>query len=178
MPDIFSALFPLTFFAMLFGFLLLWRELRHRHLLERLRLERGSAAHAPADLPPPDDAAALALHLPEPHRLYALALLCRLQDLRAARLDSRTAYLVAQSRSEYLPRTLRAYLNLTPSARSNLHASGQSPEEVLREQLELISQGIDDALSADQSATRQVLTQGHFLREVFGREAVSEKLKA
>lgn len=173
-----NILFPLLFFAILFGFLLLRRDMRHRHLLERLQLER-SAPSVAQPLPAEAEAApALALRLPEPHRLYALALLCRLQDLSGARLGSRTSYLVSQTRSEYLPQTLQAYLNLTPAARAHLSSTGQNPESVLREQLELINKGLDDALAADQTAAQQVLTQGAFLRDVFQREGLGEKIEA
>lgn len=169
-------LVPLGFFAMIFGFPLVRREMIHRHTMERLKLQHGTTE--PLDTAPQplaDDAAALALRLPEPHRLYALALLCRLQDLDTAALDGRTAYLIHQSRHEYLPQTLRAYLNLTPAASAHLHATGQNPEQNLREQLELINSGLDAALGQDQQTARQVLTQGAFLREVFQHER--EKVK-
>ena len=173
-----DVLVPLGFFAMVFGFPLLRREMKHRHLMEKLRLEQSQAPLSPFPLAPagPDDAPALALRLPEPHRLYALAPLCRLQDASPAALDARTQFVLAQTRAEYLPETLRGYLNLTPTAREALRSRGQNPETLLREQLELISKGVDDALAQDDGAARQVLTQGAFLRDVFG-EAEAEKVR-
>lgn len=174
-----EVLVPLGFFGMVFGFPLLRRELIHRHTMEKLRLqhaappvpERLSGTEGP---PLPEDAAALALRLPEPHRLYALALLCRLQDTQGTKLDARAAFLIKQARFEYLPATLRSYLRVTPAAQAQLRAQGHDPEGLLREQLELISRGVDDALRQDHHAAQNVLTQGAFLREVFepGREKV------
>lgn len=161
-------LVPLGFFACVFGFPLLRREMIHRHTMQRLQLEHGAVRpETPQPLPGIDDAPALALRLPEPHRLYALALLCRLQDAEAAQLDAHTTYLLRQARQEYLPQTLRAYLNVTPAVRANLAAQGHDAESMLREQLETLGRGIDDALRNDRVAAGKLLTQGAFLREVF-----------
>lgn len=167
-----DVLVPLMFFAGLFGFPLARRALMHRHAMERLRVEQaarpGSALpEAVAPALAEDPAPALALRLPEPHRLYALALLCRLEDAPLRTLDPQSAYLVRQARAEYLPGTLRAYLNLTPGARAELRAGGHDPEALLRRQLELVAQGVEDALRRDPASAARLLTQGHFLGEVF-----------
>lgn len=156
----------LGFFAMIFGFPLLRRQMIHRHQLERLHAEQ---ATAPAPLPSagPDDAAALALKLPEPHRLYALALLCRIEDASPQELDAHSRHVLAQARQRELPATLRAYLALTPAARQRLAQQGQDAEALLREQLELISQGVAQAVGRDAAAADRLLTQGHYLREKF-----------
>lgn len=168
---------PLGFFAIVFGFPLVRREMNHRHRMERLREERALQASQPApDVPNLDDAPALALRLPEPHRLYALALLCRLEDAPLSGLDARARYLVTQARQQDLPATLRGYLNLTPAARQRLAAQGQLPEEVLREQLELISRGVEEALGRDTAAADQLLTQGHYLRQKFQPVELGEPL--
>lgn len=166
-----EVLVPLGFFSLVFGFPLLRRELIHRHTMEKLRLQHGTPQRneAPAQ-PLPDDAAALALRLPEPHRLFALALLCRLQDVQDTNLDTRASFLIRQARFEYLPATLRSYLKVTPAAQAQLRAQGHDPESLLREQLELISRGVGDALRRDHVAAQSVLTQGAFLREVFEPE--------
>ena len=140
-----DVLVPLMFFAGLFGFPLARRALMHRHAMERLRVEQAA----------------------RPHRLYALALLCRLEDAALRTLDQQSAYLVRQARAEYLPDTLRAYLNLTPGARAELRAGGHDPEALLRRQLELVAQGVEDALRRDPASAARLLTQGHFLGEVF-----------
>lgn len=177
----------LGFFAIVFGFPLVRREMKHRHQMERLREERALQAAQPApEQPAPEqpgqahsgDASALALRIPEPHRLYALALLCRLEDAPLAGLDARARYLLAQVRSEELPATLRAYLNLTPAARQQLSAQGQSPEELLREQLELMSQGVEEALGRDSAAADRMLAQGHYLRQKFQPIELGEPVEA
>ena len=167
-----DVLVPLFFFGSVVGFPLLRRQMIHRHRLELLREQaaRGPADHEGPQGPLPEPAAELALRLPEPHRLYALALLCRLQDTLAgehAALDARSLFLVTQARHDYLPATLHAYLDLTPAARARLDARGQPAETLLREQLELISAGVGEALRLDHAAADRLLTQGHFLQERF-----------
>lgn len=168
-------LIPLGFFACIFGFPLLRREMIHRHLMERLRLQQGTAAALPEQNgpQPDDDAPALALRLPEPHRLYALALLCRLQDAETANLDAHTQFLIQQARNEYLPDTLRAYLKVTPAVRAHLAAQGYHADHLLHEQLELIVRGIEEALRNDHAAAQHILSQGIFLRDVFQIPAAS-----
>ena len=72
----------------------------------------------------------------------ALALLCRIEDASPQELDAHSRHVLAQARQRELPATLRAYLALTPAARQRLAQQGQGAEELLREQLELISQGV------------------------------------
>lgn len=159
-------LVPIFFFASVFGFPLLRRQMIHRHRLELMQAQLALPATSPPAVTAPESVADLALQLPEPHRLYALALLCRLQDAPAD-LDARMRYVVGQTRAEYLPATLRAYLHLTLSARARLIQQGINPEVLLREQLELINQGLTDALQHDHVAADRLLTQGRFLRQKF-----------
>jgi hypothetical protein len=175
-----DVLVPLFFFGSVVAFPLLRRQMIHRHRLELLREQaaRGPADHAVPPGPVPESAAELALRLPEPHRLYALALLCRLHDTldgeHAVPLDVRSRFLVTQAHHDYLPATLRAYLGLTPAARARLAAQGQSAEALLRGQLEQISAGVGEALRLDHAAADRLLIQGHFLQERFGdRDTVS-----
>ncbi|WP_229752988.1 hypothetical protein [Deinococcus aerophilus] len=174
-------LVPLFFLGSVVAFPLLRRQMIHRHRMELLREQ---AARDPVDRaalsgPLPEPAAELALRLPEPHRLYALALLCRLQDAlageHAAPLDVRNRFLVTQARHDYLPATLRAYLDLTPAARARIAARGQSAEALLREQLEQISAGVSDALRLDHTAADRLLTQGHFLQDRFFQERFEQQ---
>ena len=173
---------PLGFFAIVFGFPLIRREMNHRHHMERLREERALQAAQSVPAAPGahglDNAPALALRLPEPHRLYALALLCRLEDTPPSHLDARARYLLAQARDEELPATLRAYLGLTPAARQRLAAQGQSPEDLLREQLELISRGVEEAVGRDSAAADRMLAQGHYLRQKFQPIELGEPVPA
>lgn len=161
-----DTLVPLFFFGAVFGFPLVRRTLIHRHRLELLRAQQTPAPATPGPDGPPDDAPGLALRLPEPHRLYTLALLCRLQDTPAT-LEPHTRALLRQIRFEYLPDTLRSYLNLTPAARGQLRAGGRDPDALLREQLEHLSRGVDGALRQDHGSASRLLTQGHYLRDRF-----------
>lgn len=112
---------------------------------------------------------ALILRLPEPARSHAWTLLCTVADAqRAEQPDTRTAYLLAQTREAYLPDTLRAYFNLTEGARRTLAAQGQPPELLLGEQLRLMDDGVREALRHDHATADRLLTQGRFLRERFG----------
>ena len=113
----------------------------------------------------PDDL----LRLPEPARTRAWALLCSLHDaLREAPVDARTSFLLQQTRDQYLPDTVSAYLHLTPAARAQLEGQGQPPETLLLEQLSLIEGGVAEVLRHDHAAADRLLTQGRFLRERFG----------
>lgn len=156
---------PIFFIASVFGFPLLRRQMIHRHQMELMQAQQTlPTGTAPSGATP--GAADLALNLPEPHRLYALAILCRIQDAPRD-LDARTRYTLEQARTEYLPGTLSAYLNLTPGARHGLQTRGLNPEAMLREQLELINQGVTDALAHDHVAADRMLTQGRFLAQKF-----------
>lgn len=146
------------------------RVLQEKRLLAEAQRPVALPAPAPAD---PHAASALALRLPEPQRSAALALLCQLADAPAS-LDARSRYLIEQTQAEYLPETLRAYLDLKEGARQRLAAQGMNPETLLTEQLSLIRQGIQDALRLDHEAADRVLTQGRFLRERFQLTAPSE----
>lgn len=127
----------------------------------------------PAALPVPaagDFPETVALTLPEPARRQTWELLCLLQD-GLAHLDAddtRTRFLLTQTRTSYLPDTLRAYLHLTEGARRHLKAQGQDPETLLSEQLGLMRDGAEQALRRDHAAADRLLTQGRFLRERFG----------
>lgn len=115
----------------------------------------------------------LLLALPEPARRHAWELLCLVHDglSEGSSADTRTRFLLAQTRQSYLPDTLRAYLHLTDGARRQLTAQGQSPEQLLDEQLALMTDGVHEALRRDHAAADRLLTQGRFLRERFGAGA-------
>ncbi|WP_343760911.1 hypothetical protein [Deinococcus depolymerans] len=120
----------------------------------------------------------LLLSLPEPARTRAWALLSGVTDaLKAGGGDTRTAFLLAQTRDSYLPDTLRAYAHLTPAARQTLERQGQAPEVLLDEQLALLEDGVREALRHDHAAADRLLTQGRFLRERFGAESAGSGLR-
>ncbi|MVN89077.1 hypothetical protein GO986_20255 [Deinococcus sp. HMF7620] len=159
-------LVPLFFFGSVFGFPLLRRHLIHRHAMDRAALALRQPVTATLPNPPvqADDAPALALRLPEPHRLYTLALLCRLEDAPQD-TEPATHFLLRQTRAEYLPDTLRAYLAVTPAARQQLGGQGHTPESLLGEQLALLNQAVTEALAHDHTAANRLLTQGRFLAD-------------
>lgn len=128
------------------------------------------AAAAPLPRTQADAPESLALRLPEPARTQAWGLLCTVIDAHRAGVDgdSRTAYLLSQTRETYLPDTLRAYLNLTEGARRTLESQGQPPETLLTEQLGLLEDGVREALRHDHATADRLLSQGRFLRERFG----------
>ena len=137
----------------------------------QLEANRPAPLPAPTPLADPNAAPVLALKLPEPLRSKALSLLVQIQDAQIqdapGTLDARSAYLVRQTAGDYLPQTLRAYLDLTPGARSRLAAQGMDPETLAAEQLDLMAAGVSEALRLDHAAADRLLTQGRFLRERF-----------
>lgn len=69
---------------------------------------------------------------------------------------------------DYLPTTLRAYLNLDPALTERASGSGRTPRVALREQLDSLSSAADDLLEASQRHdVDSLLTQGNFLRVKF-----------
>jgi hypothetical protein len=71
---------------------------------------------------------------------------------------------------DYLPTTLRTYLNLEPSLTEKIGPSGRTPRAALREQLESLAAAADELLHATQEHDVDALfTQGNFLRTKFTR---------
>ncbi len=71
---------------------------------------------------------------------------------------------------DYLPTTLRAYLNLDPSLTDRPGPSGRTPRSALRDQLDSMAGAAGDLLAAAQSHDVDALfTQGNFLRTKFTR---------
>lgn len=72
--------------------------------------------------------------------------------------------------SDYLPTTLRTYLNLDPALTGEAGPSGGTPRAALREQLDALASAADDLLHAAQAHDVDALsTQGNFLRTKFSR---------
>ncbi|GGS39469.1 hypothetical protein GCM10008961_33580 [Deinococcus knuensis] len=141
-------------------------------------LAAGAAPEAALPSPGAELTLPLLLSLPEPARTRAWALLSGVTDaLKAGAGDTRTAFLLAQTRDTYLPDTLRAYAHLTPAARQTLERQGQPPEVLLDEQLALLEDGMREALRHDHAAADRLLTQGRFLRERFGAESAGSGLR-
>lgn len=138
-----------------------------------LRVTRPEEARPPAPAPLPPEGSGverLVLRLPEPARTRAWTLLCTLADAAQANVeaDARTRFLLTQTRERYLPDTVEAYLGLSSGARRALLAQGQPAEQLLEEQLDLMTDGVREALRHEHAAADRLLTQGRFLRERFG----------
>ena len=71
---------------------------------------------------------------------------------------------------DYLPTTLRAYLNLDPALTERAGPSGRTPRAALREQLDALQDAADELLRAAQARDVDALaSQGNFLRTKFSR---------
>jgi hypothetical protein len=71
---------------------------------------------------------------------------------------------------DYLPTTLRTYLNLDPSLTEQVGPSGRTPRAALREQVDSLAGAADELLAATRAHDVDALfTQGSFLRTKFTR---------
>ena len=69
---------------------------------------------------------------------------------------------------DYLPTTLRTYVNLDPGITDRVGPSGRTPRAALHEQLEALRSAADDLLQATHAHDVDALfTQGSFLRTKF-----------
>ncbi len=86
---------------------------------------------------------------------------------------SKDLYLVRQTASEYLPRTINAYLALpADSLEKPVSESAQSPHEELKGQLDLLDKKLDDiAQDLQRQDVDRLLANRQFLEERFGRAA-------
>lgn len=71
---------------------------------------------------------------------------------------------------DYLPTTLRTYLQLDPTLTEQVGPSGRTPRAALREQLDALWDAADDLLRATQEHdVNAIFTQGNFLKTKFTR---------
>jgi hypothetical protein len=71
---------------------------------------------------------------------------------------------------DYLPTTLRTYLNLDPSLIERPGPSGRTPREALREQVASLALAADELFQATQAHDAdRLFSQGNFLRTKFTR---------
>jgi|SRR5579884_3258346 len=84
---------------------------------------------------------------------------------------SKDLYLVRQTASEYLPRTIEAYLALPPGQGDRLLiATGKTALQELREQLDLLDSKLDEiAEDLQRQDLSRLLANRRFLEERFGR---------
>jgi hypothetical protein len=84
---------------------------------------------------------------------------------------SQDLYLVRQTASDYLPRTINAYLALArqPAAEKPLIADGKTAYQELKAQLDLLDSKLDDiALDLQRQDTDRLLANRRFLEDRFG----------
>jgi len=90
---------------------------------------------------------------------------------------SQDMYLVRQTASDYLPRTIDTYLSMPPAtADKPVNASGKTAHEELKAQLDLLDSKLDDiAQDLERQDTDRLLANRRFLEQRFGlRELKSE----
>jgi hypothetical protein len=90
------------------------------------------------------------------------------------------AYTLRETRTRYLPDTLRAYFDIPPSLRGEPDASGRAPDELLVAQLEHLERATAQRLrELAARAASGIAANGAFLTERFGpAEALPEPLPA
>jgi len=88
---------------------------------------------------------------------------------------SKDLYIVRQTASDYLPRTLSAYLALPKqSTERPLSTTGQTPHQELRAQLDLLDTKLDDiAQDLQRQDVERLLANRQFLEERFGKAKAS-----
>jgi hypothetical protein len=84
---------------------------------------------------------------------------------------SKDLFLVRQTASEYLPRTINNYLALPPlAAERPLATGGQTPHQELKAQLDLLDAKLDDIASdLERQDVERLLANRQFLEERFGK---------
>jgi len=93
---------------------------------------------------------------------------------------SKDLFLVQQTASDYLPRTVNAYLALAPDAVERpLATSGQTPHQELREQLDLLDSKLDEiAQDLERQDVARMLANRQFLEDRFGPTAEDRATRA
>jgi hypothetical protein len=82
---------------------------------------------------------------------------------------SRDLYLVRQTATDYLPRTMDAYLDMTREAVEKPMADGKTPHQELKAQLDLLDSKLDDiAQDLQRQDTDRLLANRRFLESRFG----------
>ncbi len=83
---------------------------------------------------------------------------------------SQDLYLVRQTASDYLPRTIDTYLSMSkPASEKPLSTSGKTAHEELKAQLDLLDSKLDDiAQDLERQDTDRLLANRRFLEQRFG----------
>jgi hypothetical protein len=85
---------------------------------------------------------------------------------------SKDLYVVQQTATEYLPRTIEAYLALLPEAAERpLGTTGRTPHQELQAQLDLLDAKLDEiAQDLERQDVDRLLANRHFLETRFGKQ--------
>ena len=96
-----------------------------------------------------------------------------LPSLSAFPAGSQDLYVIQRTATDYLPSTLRAYLALPESyATTRVLQGGKTPQQLLREQVQLLDEKLDEIADAvHQHDTDRLLANGRFLEERFGKDS-------
>jgi hypothetical protein len=88
-------------------------------------------------------------------------------------LGSEDLYVIERTATDYLPATLRAYLALPEdSTTTELPHVGKTPLQLLREQVQLLDDRLDEITEAVRTQDAdQLVANGRFLEERFGQRA-------
>lgn len=85
-------------------------------------------------------------------------------------LDVRAVLSIKGILTDYLPSTLRSYLNIDPALTEQPRRDGRTPRQLLLEQVNSLWAAADDLLTATRARDVDALTtQGNFLRTKFTR---------
>jgi hypothetical protein len=86
---------------------------------------------------------------------------------------SQDLYVIQRTATDYLPSTLEAYLALPHTyATTRVLENGKTPLQLLREQLELLDEKLDEITDAvHRQDSDRLLANGRFLEERFGKES-------
>jgi hypothetical protein len=88
-------------------------------------------------------------------------------------LGSQDLYVIERTATDYLPTTLRAYLALPEAyATTQLPRVGKTPLQLLRDQVQLLDDRLDEITEAVRTQDAdQLIANGRFLEERFGQTA-------
>ena len=160
------------------GVWMLWRQ-DGKHKRQRRRHARHAQQHAPR---PSEQTEKAAEPLPLRPRELPIDVQVKVEQIRrkadvllsyADRFPpfSQDLHLVRQTASDYLPRTINAYLALPKHvAERPLVADGKTPHEELKAQLDLLDTKLDEiALDLQRQDMDRLLANRRFLEERFGK---------
>ncbi|HLG73994.1 MAG TPA: hypothetical protein VK009_26545 [Chloroflexota bacterium] len=90
-------------------------------------------------------------------------------------MGSEDAYIIRATAEDYLPRTLDAFMAVSPASRDRAMPNGKTPLQELKEQLTLLDSKLDEiAEDLQRSNFDRLMINRQFLEARFGRKAPAE----